>query len=110
MVIPINTGTLLRSREPFVYRAADETRQLSEYLDATGAPRGAIVYMTSGAVRWVSGCRAHEGLGKGLGMAEAARDRHPPPTPRRPKRVRRCYSSSQLSGHIRQIVSPPGNL
>jgi ATP-dependent exoDNAse (exonuclease V) beta subunit len=25
VVIPINTGTLLRSREPFVYRAADET-------------------------------------------------------------------------------------
>lgn len=24
-MIPINTGTLLRSREPFVYRAADET-------------------------------------------------------------------------------------
>ncbi len=30
-------------------------RQLSHYLDAIGAPRGALVYMTSGAVRWVSG-------------------------------------------------------
>ena len=32
-------------------------RQLSDYLDVIGALRGALVYMTSGAVRWVSGCR-----------------------------------------------------
>src|SRR5271165_5562673 len=44
------------------------------------------------------------------GDAEAARNRHPPPTPRRAKHVRQCYSSSRLSGHIRQTVSPPGNL
>ena len=31
----------------------DHTRQISDYLAATGAPRGALVYMTLGAVRWV---------------------------------------------------------
>ncbi len=35
----------------------DHARQLSDYLDVIGALRGALVYMTSGAVRWVSGCR-----------------------------------------------------
>jgi ATP-dependent exoDNAse (exonuclease V) beta subunit len=30
--------------------------QLEEYLRATGAPRGALVYMTPGLVRWVAGC------------------------------------------------------
>ena len=29
--------------------------QLEEYLRATGAPRGALVYMTPGLVRWVAG-------------------------------------------------------
>ena len=29
------------------------TSQLEEYLRATGAPRGALVYMTPGLVRWV---------------------------------------------------------
>jgi hypothetical protein len=27
--------------------------QLQDYLHVTGAPRGALVYMTSGVVRWV---------------------------------------------------------
>jgi hypothetical protein len=31
----------------------EHTRQLGDYLQATGAPRGALVYMTSGSVRWV---------------------------------------------------------
>lgn len=30
------------------------TRQLEYYLRATGAPRGALIYMTSGLVRWVA--------------------------------------------------------
>jgi hypothetical protein len=29
-------------------------RQLDEYLRATGAPRGALVYMTPGLVRWIA--------------------------------------------------------
>ena len=29
--------------------------QLEDYLRATGAPRGALVYMTPGLVRWVAG-------------------------------------------------------
>jgi hypothetical protein len=29
-------------------------RQLEDYLGATGAPRGALVYMTAGVVRWVT--------------------------------------------------------
>ncbi len=33
----------------------DHARQLGDYLNAIGAPRGALVYMTSGTVRWVSG-------------------------------------------------------
>jgi CRISPR-associated exonuclease Cas4 len=32
---------------------ANHSAQLSDYLRATGAPRGALVYMTTGAVRWV---------------------------------------------------------
>lgn len=32
----------------------EHIRQLSDYLDATGAARGALVYMTSGAIRWIS--------------------------------------------------------
>lgn len=32
----------------------DHTRQITDYLEATGAPRGALVYMTLGAVRWVA--------------------------------------------------------
>jgi len=31
----------------------DHARQLEDYLDATGASRGALVYMTSGAIQWV---------------------------------------------------------
>jgi hypothetical protein len=31
------------------------TSQLEEYLRATGALRGALVYMTQGLVRWVAG-------------------------------------------------------
>jgi ATP-dependent exoDNAse (exonuclease V) beta subunit len=33
----------------------EHTRQISDYLQATGATRGALVYMTSGSVRWVLG-------------------------------------------------------
>jgi ATP-dependent exoDNAse (exonuclease V) beta subunit len=32
----------------------DHAGQLSDYLRATGGPRGAIVYMTSGLIRWVT--------------------------------------------------------
>jgi hypothetical protein len=30
----------------------DHARQLSDYLDATGASRGALVYVTSGFIQW----------------------------------------------------------
>ncbi|MGH6950946.1 MAG: PD-(D/E)XK nuclease family protein, partial [Vitreimonas sp.] len=33
---------------------ADHASQLRAYLGATGAPRGGLVYMTTGAVRWVT--------------------------------------------------------
>ncbi|MBN9532177.1 MAG: UvrD-helicase domain-containing protein [Alphaproteobacteria bacterium] len=32
----------------------DHAAQLSDYLLATGAPRGAVVYMTNGVIRWVT--------------------------------------------------------
>jgi ATP-dependent exoDNAse (exonuclease V) beta subunit len=32
----------------------DHTRQLLDYLAATRVPRGALVYMTPGVVRWIS--------------------------------------------------------
>jgi hypothetical protein len=32
----------------------DHAAQLSDYLRATGVSRGAVVYMTSGVIRWVS--------------------------------------------------------
>jgi hypothetical protein len=32
----------------------DHTAQLGDYLRATGAPRGAVVYMTNGVIRWVT--------------------------------------------------------
>ena len=32
----------------------DHAAQLSDYLRATGAPRGAVVYMTDGVIRWVT--------------------------------------------------------
>ncbi|RVK33830.1 UvrD-helicase domain-containing protein [Sinorhizobium meliloti] len=32
----------------------DHARQLSDYLEATGAARGALIYMTPGIIRWIS--------------------------------------------------------
>ncbi len=32
----------------------DHASQLEDYLRVTGAPRGAVIYMTSGIVRWVT--------------------------------------------------------
>jgi CRISPR-associated exonuclease Cas4 len=36
----------------------DHARQLRDYLDATRVPRGALVYMTPGIVRWISSADA----------------------------------------------------
>ncbi|WDZ79054.1 UvrD-helicase domain-containing protein (plasmid) [Ensifer adhaerens] len=32
----------------------DHARQIGDYLEATGVERGAVVYMTSGSIRWIS--------------------------------------------------------
>ncbi|WEX85812.1 UvrD-helicase domain-containing protein [Sinorhizobium garamanticum] len=39
---------------PTEHDMRDHTIQLSDYLRATGAPRGAVIYMTNGVIRWIT--------------------------------------------------------